>query len=247
MKIIIQAFILILVLISISCDKENEINTLRISKEKIEITPEGGSYSFTIETNSESWNIENIASHWIDIPINNESLITVKIDSKTITPRTDTLKVSADNTKPVSIIISQASSEYLYNLGTSKINLDFGFESASVTINNTSGAPEWNLICDADWLQLSRYNGAEDPFSIKISTSKNYETVICSSKIILNGEYAPTSIIKITQYGGYPNYNTNLIEPNMTGISNSTMEIDCKIKIGWNIGNTMETIRGETA
>lgn len=38
----------------------------------------------------------------------------------------------------------------------------------------------------------------------------------------------------------YPNYNTNPIAPNATGMSSNAMQLAAKIKLGTNIGNTME-------
>jgi aryl-phospho-beta-D-glucosidase BglC (GH1 family) len=45
----------------------------------------------------------------------------------------------------------------------------------------------------------------------------------------------------------YPDYNTNPIGPDMTGMSSSATEISERIGLGLNIGNTLEAIGGETA
>jgi endoglucanase len=45
----------------------------------------------------------------------------------------------------------------------------------------------------------------------------------------------------------YPDYNTNPIAPDATGMSNTATEIASRIKLGWNLGNTLEAIGGETA
>lgn len=46
---------------------------------------------------------------------------------------------------------------------------------------------------------------------------------------------------------GYPDYNTNPIAPDYSGMESSAPEIAGRIQNGWNIGNTLEAIGGETA
>ena len=45
----------------------------------------------------------------------------------------------------------------------------------------------------------------------------------------------------------YPNYNLNPITPDATGMSSSAVQLASKIRLGLNLGNTMEAIGGETA
>jgi len=45
----------------------------------------------------------------------------------------------------------------------------------------------------------------------------------------------------------YPSYNISPIDPDATGMSSTAAEIANKIKVGWNIGNTLEAIGGETS
>ena len=233
-----------------SCEKEDEINTLQVSKEEIEIPAEGGRTTFTIETNAESWAVENPASDWVNIPIlsgtNKEALISVTVDSKTLTPRADTLIVTAGNANPVLVIVSQSSSAYLYDLKTNKTYTEFGFGSGYTTLNITSDAPDWSLTCDADWIQLSQNNGDEGTFNITINVASNTETTVRSATIILNGEGAPTSEITITQKGTYPSYNTSPLTPDATGMNSTAAGLAAKIKLGWNIGNSLEASGGET-
>jgi len=44
----------------------------------------------------------------------------------------------------------------------------------------------------------------------------------------------------------YPDYNTSPIAPDSTGVSSTAMQLAAKIKLGFNIGNTLEAIGGET-
>ena len=45
----------------------------------------------------------------------------------------------------------------------------------------------------------------------------------------------------------YPSYNTNPIAADATGMSSSAVQLAAKIKLGWNMGNSIEAIGGETA
>lgn len=52
---------------------------------------------------------------------------------------------------------------------------------------------------------------------------------------------------KIVVAGLYPSYNTNPIPADATGMSSTAVQLAAKIKLGWNIGNTLEATGGETA
>lgn len=45
----------------------------------------------------------------------------------------------------------------------------------------------------------------------------------------------------------YPSYNTTPAAPNQTGVASTAVQIASKIRLGWNIGNTLEAVGGETA
>ena len=45
----------------------------------------------------------------------------------------------------------------------------------------------------------------------------------------------------------YPSYNTNPIPADATGMSSTAVQLAAKIKLGWNLGNSLEAIGGETA
>jgi endoglucanase len=47
--------------------------------------------------------------------------------------------------------------------------------------------------------------------------------------------------------GTYPSYNTSPLPPDATGMSSNAVQLAAKMKVGWNLGNTLEAIGGETA
>lgn len=253
MKTKIKTLIILGIIFFLSCEKEKEdkINTLQASESEILIPAEGDTTSFIIETDAPSWNIENPATDWISIPVTSgeseKALISITVNSKTLENRSDTLTITAGNANPVYVTVSQIASDYLYTLKTNLPYQDFSFASGSISMKITSGAPKWELACEADWVELSQNTGAEGAFEITINVLANSETTKRSTTINLTGNGAPSTEIAITQNGAFPSYNTNPIDPDMTGMSSSAAEIASKIKIGWNIGNTMEATGGETS
>jgi endoglucanase len=45
----------------------------------------------------------------------------------------------------------------------------------------------------------------------------------------------------------YPSYNTSPLPPNQTGVTSNATQLAANIRLGWNIGNSLEAIGGETA
>jgi len=242
-------FLTALISFLVSCAKE-KTNSLSISTEKIEFPRAGGEVTLIIQTDAAAWNIENKATDWLTISANsgtqNKAQISLSVHSKTLVPRKDTLVISAGNATPVQLIVSQGSSEYLYELSADKSDMIFNNPSVSVSMIITSTAPEWNLSSEANWIQFSPATGTPGTTTVNISITSNPETIERSANIVLSAKDAPTTKISITQKGNYPSYNTNPVDPDITGMGSNAMEIANKINVGCNIGNTLEAIGGET-
>jgi hypothetical protein len=59
---------------------------------------------------------------------------------------------------------------------------------------------------------------------------------------------APTTPVPTTPVAGlYPDYNQNPIAPDATGMGSTAVQLASRIRLGLNIGNTLEAIGGETA
>lgn len=250
MKTIGRLIILIaLISVLISCQKENT-NTLVLSTAKIEFLATGSESNLTIQTDASSWSIENKAKDWLTLSATsgtqNEAKITLCVLSKTLVARKDTLIVRAGNAAPARLVVSQASSEYLYDLSVDKSDMTFNSSANSVSLLITSDVPAWSLSCEADWVQFSRKTGFAGTTTVNIIMTENLGTTERSANIVLNAKDAPTTKISITQKGSFPNYNTSPVDPDNTGMSSTAMEIAKKITAGCNIGNTLEAIGGET-
>ncbi|MEQ9375956.1 MAG: glycoside hydrolase family 5 protein [Imperialibacter sp.] len=57
----------------------------------------------------------------------------------------------------------------------------------------------------------------------------------------------PDTDPKDTNSGRYPDYNTNPLPPDPTGMTSNAVQLAAKMKLGWNMGNSLEAIGGETA
>ncbi len=248
--VLFLAFALLLGAI-VSCE-EDPANMLWVDQEHIDFPAEGSSTTFHLKTDAaDGWQIENPAPDWITVPITSGTLsdvnIPVKVTSRTLTKRSDSLRITAGNATPVYVVISQSSSEYLYDLLVNIDKADFDFNAATLNMEISTNAPEWNLACNAEWLQLSKTSGEAGDFTISIQVEENNGSDERSSVITLSGADAPSTEIAVTQSGISPSYNTNPIAPDATGMSSTAVELAAKMKIGWNIGNTLEAIGGETA
>ncbi len=234
-----------------SCDKEEETNTLIVSKRVVEIPANGGQVTFTLETDADSWRIQNPASDWIVIsPMTGTSSkeeITIDVDSKTLEGRRDTIYITAGNAPDNKVIITQEASLYQYDLQVDKEQLSFNNSAGEMVFNITSETADWNISNEASWLSLSKVNGGIGTYAITVSVPENIESAERTATITLSGESAPSIEIEITQQDIYPSFNINRLAPDENGMSSSAQEIASRINIGWNIGNTLEAIGGETA
>jgi endoglucanase len=67
------------------------------------------------------------------------------------------------------------------------------------------------------------------------------KSTISSSEQQANAEKSQEARVK-----GYPSYNTNPLPADQTGMGSNAVQLAAKMKLGWNLGNTLEAIGGET-
>lgn len=243
-------FLMFAVMSIYGCKKE-EVNTLSVNPQKIEIPAEGTTSSMSISTDADSWSISNSAD-WVVLSNNSgtqsTALVTVSVNEPTTEAREATLTIQAGNADPVKVSITQPASEFIYTVTPSQYELSYKRAENSLSIRITSDAPLWTLSDNVEWLQYSQETGTELSTLVTITALENTNINARNAIITLHADYAPEIQISVTQKGQYyPNYNTNPIAPDATGMTHTAMEIAQSINIGWNIGNTMEAIGGETA
>lgn len=252
-------FILVMSLLSLfACedDEKHVPNTLTASVSKVDFEKDGGVNTISIETDAESWSITNPASSWLNLSRNTgtekTAMVTLIVNSKTPTKRTDTLTITAGDATPVKIIVSQQASEFIYYLQSNLSSINFKRAGNQVDLKITTNAPQWNISSDADWVTFDKTTGTttgtNTEIYVKISSAKNLASESRTAKISLTAQYAPSIEIDVKQNGElYPSYNTSPTTPDATGMGSTATEIAAKMTIGWNIGNTLEAIGGETA
>jgi endoglucanase len=245
-------FLLILGLIALAGCEKTDLDFLTVSTDRIDFSKDGGSTSFMIKTNAGSWEIINPASDWVILSrttgTQSRETVAIKVNTRTMLGRVDTLTIIAGDATPVEMIVSQSSSEYLYSLLSDNTALSFKSDGDSTNITITSDAPQWYISSTADWLQLSQLTGNEGSTSVKLRVNENPGTDARSATITISAESAPVIQISVSQKAGiYPGYNTSPVEPDQTGMNSTAAELAAKIKLGWNIGNSLEAIGGETA
>lgn len=234
----------------LGCKKEAS-NTLSASPGKVEFQKDGGTIYLNIETDADSWSISNPASDWLVLSgtsgTQKSAKVSLLVSTRTISPRTATLTITAGDAEPVQVIVTQLASDYLYNLSASSGTLSFkrGGNSSALTISTS--APQWSLNNNADWLQCSKVTGPFGSTIINVTALENTGIEARTAILTLSAESAPTVQITISQIGEYyPGYNKSPAEPNASGMTSTAMEIANRIKLGCNIGNTLEAVGGET-
>jgi endoglucanase len=243
------AFPLVLTLMLSGCSLFNSAS-LNVSTNDIQIPKGGGSVSFTLQTDASSWKIDEPAS-WLSLSktegTEKEAEILVSVLTKCNLPRKDTLVIRAENADVVRVIISQDSSAFIYDQSTNRVYVNFTYLGGTAAMVVTSEAPSWNLSSEADWLSFTPSTGKDGTTTVSIKALANSTPSDRTANILLTAEGAPTCIVPVTQKGAYPDYNISPQPADQTGMSSSAVEIAAKIKVGINIGNTLEAVGGETA
>nr|WP_319397567.1 cellulase family glycosylhydrolase [uncultured Carboxylicivirga sp.] len=245
-------FLLVLFIAVFGCEKDEEQITLTVFPAELEFKAEGGTAQFKIETNAPSWQIINpspdIISLSNDKGVAGTAIIDVSITQKTLEPINVTLNVNAEGIDAANIVIKQEASDYLYDLNVDEDELEFVQDDRSTKILLTSTAPEWTINNTFDWIHFNHTSGGIGDTELFIEADEITDGQERTATVEIVAESAKTILLTINQKPGlYPNYNTTPLAADMTGMESNAVELAFKIKIGWNIGNTLEAIGGETA
>ncbi|HEX6431974.1 MAG TPA: cellulase family glycosylhydrolase [Niastella sp.] len=123
-----------------------------------------------------------------------------------------------------------------------------GGESEVTITSNTN----WSLKSyDAlDWLQISQRTGNAGSTTIKITVPANTAFANRATTLLIataDGEPIQLSVTQFSRSRLYSSYNTSPKPADATGMGSTAAQLAARIKMGWNLGNTMEAIGGETA
>ena len=122
--------------------------------------------------------------------------------------------------------------------------------SAAITITMTG--KDWAAVSDQAWCTLSVTSSSLQSQEVTINVTSNTTTSARQAILtfVMDGNAQKNVKVTVTQAAStslYPSYNTNPIAADATGMSSNATELASKMKLGWNIGNTLEATGGETA
>lgn len=240
------------VTVIVSQQASDHLNELVVRPDRLEFSEEGGTEGITILTDADSWQIENPVSDWLVLSATSgtgdEKEITLNVSTKTTSQRLDSLAVTAGDADPVYVIVSQQTTDHLYELTIDKSSVNFDRNGGSETINVSTDAPVWQISSDSDWLQFSQASGTSGSTDVEITVPFNPENVVRTASVVISAEYTDSVDVTVIQEAAiYPDYNTDPLPPDATGMSSNASELAAKIILGWNLGNSLEAIGGETA
>jgi hypothetical protein len=139
-------------------------------------------------------------------------------------------------------------------LSVSTTTLSFSAEGGTheVTISSNDS---WNISSSApEWLQISQVNGNSGEATIELTAAENTTDAVRTTVVIINSDNGQSRRITVSQALGvppipdiYPSYNTSPLPPDATGMSSNAVELAAKIKLGWNLGNTLEAMVNTTS
>lgn len=143
--------------------------------------------------------------------------------------------------------------EKMLSVNSNKI--DFVAKGNAVDVIVTATVASWTVSAsDASWIQLSKTAGTNGTSLLTINALENTTATARTGTITINSGDAVPVQISVSQVNGvaaaqglFPSYNTNPIAADASGMGSTAVQLATKIKLGWNIGNTLEATGGETA
>ncbi|HJV77395.1 MAG TPA: glycoside hydrolase family 5 protein [Paludibacter sp.] len=119
-----------------------------------------------------------------------------------------------------------------------------GNDTLAVTMNGNS----WAVSSDQTWCTVSFFTSSKASDKLIVTAAANTTAVARTANLTLIMDKKTVIHVNISQAakaGLYPSYKDS-IAPDATGMSSTATELAKKIKVGLNIGNTLEASGGET-
>ena len=117
----------------------------------------------------------------------------------------------------------------------------------TIALTFTSNAA-WTIDTSSlGWLHLSQASGNSGTATINLTAAGN--TTGTSRSLLLNINFTNDQSRRVTVIQLppiYPSYNTSPIAADPTGMSSTAAQLVANMKLGWNLGNTLEAPGGET-
>jgi len=107
----------------------------------------------------------------------------------------------------------------------------------------------WSAASDQTWCTMSPNSSTSIVSQITVTATANPDIGVRTAKLMFVMDSKTVKYVYVSQAGRttlYPGYNTSPVNPDATGMSSTAVQLAANIKLGWNIGNTMEAPGGET-
>jgi endoglucanase len=136
--------------------------------------------------------------------------------------------------------------EPLLSVSVSEVTFSPLGDTTEITIvsNDT-----WNIGNSASaWLKLGQVSGNSGTAIVQIIAQANATGKTRSTELVISANNGQARRVRVLQgMTLYPSYNTSPKTPDATGMSSTAVQLAAKMKLGWNIGNTLEAPGSETA
>ncbi len=232
-----------LILSGYACSDEDSFTPeLIVSKDEIVVPKDESTAFFHIKTNLK-WTIAS-SETWCTVePSSGEEIGTIKIvvsvkENTTTDVRNAVLTVETNNNDfKKTIDVKQQQTDQLV-LETREF--DVKAEGEEITINlQTSGSYEMEI--DGDWILESTDTKSISDLSVVFIINQNNNIFERNGSITFNiGDLSETVTIRQAAANLY-------IEPDKAGMESDVTALAKKMKLGWNLGNTLEATDGTTA
>lgn len=127
-------------------------------------------------------------------------------------------------------------------------SLKFTAEGGSSVLTDSMNGSRWDAVSDQSWCTLSANSSTSAISRVTITATANPTINTRTATLTFVMDSKTAIYVYISQVGRttlYPGFKDS-IPPDATGMSSNAVQLAAKIKVGWNIGNTMEAPGGET-
>lgn len=133
-------------------------------------------------------------------------------------------------------------------LSVSPLTLNFSYDGGQKTISILCSGT-WQIATPAGSWCLPSIQTSKGDVIVSLTVSANELTTNRTIDLTVSSPNATSIVLKITQDANPDNSKVDYIEPDQTGMIDDALVLAGKIKLGWNLGNSMEiplTSGGET-
>jgi len=226
-----------------SCKKDgdkNPIPDLVLSTEGLSFSNQGETKFFYVKSNMQ-WNATSSES-WLTLSLTNGAAGTIKIDvsataNSQIADRTATITVtSGDATKTISVLQSASG---LFSIDKTEFSINDDLQELTLKVESNS---VYNVEFGADWLsRKSEPVHSGTTYTETFIVKRNGNIFDRSATITLKkGNETNTVTVKQTA-------NAKSITGTNVGMNSDAVALAAKIKIGWNLGNSLEAAASATS